>query len=239
MRRLLLCCGVDGTTRGLAALRRFADERKPDAILFAGGMLSPQRAMTPYGSSAWGVTREDEQFLYDFAAALDGLGVFCAVIPGPNFEPLDQFYRWALSIELKFPHIHMAHATLVEERDVAVCGLGVTVAEEALMREDSWSRIRAQYFLRPLRASVKPHKILLLPEPPAGDLGGADGNPVLGDLIDGVRPGLCVVAGSTQRRGVQRIASTLIVNPGHLAEDSAALFDWDKSSNDPVEFLGR
>jgi Icc-related predicted phosphoesterase len=59
----------------------------------------------------------------------------------------------------------------------------------------------------------------------------------VGDLIDGLRPNLCVVAGLTGRRGVQRIAGTLVVNPGRLAEDSAAWLDRDRRSDDEVEFL--
>ena len=59
---------------------------------------------------------------------------------------------------------------------------------------------------------------------------------IVGDLIDWLRPSLCVVAGPTERRGLQRIASTLIVNPGRLADGSAAWLDWDRSGDDQVEF---
>jgi hypothetical protein len=239
MKRLLLCSGVNGERRGIESLRRFVADQRPEAVLFAGGILSLQRQMAPWGSSPWGVTQEDEGFVHEFFAALGGLEVFCALIPGPNFQPMDQFYRWALAVEQEFPLIHLAHATLQEERDLAVCGLGVTMAEDALMREDCWSRSRALYFLRTLRASVKPRKVLLLPEPPPGDLGGPEGNPFVGEMIDSLRPSLCVVGGPTERRGVQRIASTLVVNPGCLADGSAAFLDWDRTGDDPVEFLGK
>jgi hypothetical protein len=238
MRRLLLCSGVYGERRSIESLQKFVADQRPEAILFAGGILSTQRKMAPYGSSPWGVTLEDEPFLHEFARALGGLGVFSAVIPGPNFQPMDQFYRWAIAVELELPHVHMAHATLLEERDLAVCGLGVIIAEEALMREDSYSRIGALYFLRTLKTSVKPHKVLLLPEPPPGALGGPEGNCIIGDMIDGVRPSVCVVAGRTERRGAERIASTLVINPGFLIDNSAALLDWDRTGDDQVEFLG-
>src|SRR5262249_3153044 len=99
MRRLLLCSGVHGERRGIDALRRFATGRRPDAILFAGGVLSPQRQVAPWGSSPWRVTPEDEHFWHEFAAALGGLGIFSAVIPGPGFEPMDQFYHWGIAAE--------------------------------------------------------------------------------------------------------------------------------------------
>jgi hypothetical protein len=239
MKRLLLCSGVHGERRGIDSLLRFAAERRPETVLFAGGILSPQRQTAPWGSSPWGVTQEDQRFMHEFFVALGGLEVFCAVIAGPIFQPMDQLYRWAIAVEQEFPHIHIAHATLHEERDLAVCGLGVTITEEPLMREDCWSRCRALYFLRTLRASVKPRKVLLLPEPPPGCLGGPEGNPIVGEIIDGLWPTLCVVGGPTERRGVQRIASTLVVNPGCLADDSAAFLDWDRGGDDPVEFLGK
>ena len=86
-----------------------------------------------------------------------------------------------------------------------------------------------------MRSSEKPRKVLLLPEPPPGPLGGPEGNLVVGDLIDWLRPSLCVVAGPTERRGVQRIASTSVVNPGHVADGSAAWLDW--SRGEEVGFL--
>jgi hypothetical protein len=50
---------------------------------------------------------------------------------------------------------------------------------------------------------------------------------------------LCVVAGQTALRGMQWVAGTLLVNPGSLADDSAALLDWDRKGDDLIEFLGR
>jgi hypothetical protein len=228
---------VYGDRSGIEALLRFAREHQPEAILFAGGILCQERRVVPCASSPFGLTLEDERFVHEFLAALEGLRVFSAVIPGPNFEPLDEFCRIGIAAELEFPHVHIAHATLVEEQDLAVCGLGVAIAEEALMREDSYSRIRALYFLRPLRMSVKPRKVLLLSEPPPGVLGGPKGNTVVAEIIDSLRPNLCVVAGRTERRGLQWNASTLIVNPGSLADHSAALLDWVRASVDQVEFL--
>jgi hypothetical protein len=94
MKRALLCGGVNGDRRGIEALRRFAADRRPEAVLFAGGILSPQRQTAPFASSPWGITPEDERFLHEFAGALGGLGVLCAVIPSANYQPMDQFYLW-------------------------------------------------------------------------------------------------------------------------------------------------
>ena len=235
MRRLLLCCGICGKKSAVEGLCRLATERRPDAILFAGGILSCQRKSEARSVGLWALTQEDERFTLEFCAALGAVGIFSAVIGEPSFVPREQFCRLAMVAELEYPHVHSAHATLVETRDLAVCGLGVAIAEQALMREDYCSRVEAQYFLRSLRSSEKPRKVLLLPEPPPGPLSGAEGNAIIGDLIDWLRPSLCVVGGSTEHRGVQRIASTLIVNPGNLADGSAAWLDWNRG--DEVEFV--
>jgi hypothetical protein len=235
MKQLLLCSGIDGQSDSIARLRQWAAQRKPEAILFAGGVLSPERECA-VRTTPWCLTVEDQRFALGFFRTISHLAGFSALIPAPNFEPLDEFCRLALAGEVDFPRVHLVHATLVEERDLAVCGLGVIIREEAYMREDCYTRIQANYFLRALRTSRKPRKVLLLPEPPPGVLGGPDGNPIVGEIIDSFRPNLCVVGGLTQRRGVQRIASTLVVNPGRLSDNSAAWLDWNKDR--PVEFLG-
>jgi hypothetical protein len=106
-----------------------------------------------------------------------------------------------------------------------------------LIGTDSYSRTVTEYFLRPLWRSIQPRKVLLLPLPPPGPLGGADGEALIGELIDSYHPALCVVAGATERRGIMRIGNTLVVNPGYLSEGSAAWLDWHKSPELQVEFL--
>ena len=131
MRRFLLCSGVYGKKAAIEGLRRLATDRRPEAVLFAGGILSSQRRAVPCSTGLWGLTPEDERFAIEFGAALGALGVFSAVIQEPNFVPEDQFCRLAMAVELEFPNVHVAHATLVEAHDVAVCGLGIAVAEQA------------------------------------------------------------------------------------------------------------
>ena len=40
-------------------------------------------------------------------------------------------------------------------------------------------------------------------------------------------------------RGMQRIAHTLVVNPGRFADGSAAWLDWGRPAGEQVELLGR
>jgi Icc-related predicted phosphoesterase len=172
-----------------------------------------------------------------FFRTLGALETFCAVIPGVGREPLEEFFRLGMQAEMEYPNIHVVHATLVEEGHIAFCGIGGTIVERELLGTDSYSRVVTEYFLRSLRRTNEPRTVLLLPSAPPGSLGGPDGDPLIGELIDSYHPSLCVAAGSTQRRGNMRIGNTLVVNPGYLSEGSAAWLDWHKTPELQVELL--
>jgi Icc-related predicted phosphoesterase len=238
MRRFLICCGVHGKKTSFEFLRETVQQRKPDAILFAGGILAPAR-QTIEKQTPWSICREDILFFEEFLAVLGKTGVFSAVIPGPAGEPLDEFYRVGMHAEIDFPTVHIAHATLIEEGDVALSGVGGSIGETALLGIDSYSRTTTEYYLRSLWRAEQPRKILLLPAPPPGPLAGPEGSTLVGELIDSWHPSLCVVAGQTSLRGVQRIGHTLVINPGQLADGSAAWLDWNRPVAEQVEFMGR
>jgi hypothetical protein len=144
MRRFWICSGVDGQTESLERLNAAVEMRRPDAILFAGGIVSPTRhcavKMVP-----WCLAEPDAAFVEKFLAALNGLGVFSAVIPGPQGEPREEFLRLAMWAEVMFPHVHVVHLTHVEVRDVALCGIGGVLSEEALCGVDTCTRTMAEY----------------------------------------------------------------------------------------------
>ena len=235
IRKLLLCSGVQGSRKALGWLRNAVVKRRPEAILFAGGITNAARP-NGGGATPWSLTSEDTRFVEEFFATLGGLGEFTAVIPGPKGEPLEEFLRLGMQAELTHPTIHIAHATLIEQHDLAVCGIGGVMGENTLIGLDSYSRITIEYFLRPLWKAKKPRKILLLAAAPPGRLGGIDGVPLVGDLIDSFHPDLCVVAGSSERRGAERSSRTLVVNPGCLADGCIAWVDWSRAASEEVEF---
>lgn len=235
-RRFWLCCGVDGQRDSLLWLRQAVATRRPDALLFAGGVLALSR-QTNTRAVPWGLSLEDCRFAALFFATLGGFGVFSAVIPGLSGEPMENYARLGMQAELEHPSLHIVHATLVEAGGWAVCGLGGPIAERELCGMDSFSRVMAEYALRPLWTARQPHKALLLAIPPGGVLGGTDGSSLVGELIDSYHPDLCVVAGSSQQRGRERVGHTLVVNPGRLADGWATWLDWGRVSADRVEFV--
>jgi Icc-related predicted phosphoesterase len=233
-----MCSGVYGKKSSLEFLREAVKDRNPDAILFAGGILAPSRQPTEK-QTPWSMGREDLLFCEEFFAVLGKTDVFSAVIPGPAGEPLDEFYRLGMHAEINFPHVHIAHATLIEKEDVALSGVGGSIGETPLLGIDSYSRTTTEFYLRSLWRAKQPRKILLLPAPPPGPLGGSKGSSLVGELIDSWHPSLCVVAGQSSLRGLQRIAHTLGINPGCLADGSAAWLDWNRPVEEQVELLDR
>jgi hypothetical protein len=230
MKRFLIAARIDGQHEAMPKLETLVQERGPDGVLFAGGILGDHRASHAERLRSW-------KGVFD---GLGKLGVFTAMVPGTSEVPLREFMRLAKDAELEYPNLHVVHATLLEQGDLAVCGLGGELTEDRDETEDRLctARASAEYLLRSLWRSEMPRKFLLLSVPPPGQLGGEAGNRICGDFIDSYHPTLCVVAGTTERRGFQRIAHTLVVNPGRLADGSAAWLDGNRSHSEQVEFLG-
>jgi Icc-related predicted phosphoesterase len=237
MKRFLLCAGVQSSVKSLSWLRRAVEVRPPDGVLFAGGVLAAPRHYAARQGTAWGLTHEDGLLIEQFFETLGRLGVFCAVIPGPADTPLEDFLRMGMHAEIESPGVHLAHATVIEKGDMAVCGLGGNVSEANATDPDMCSRTLAEYYLRPLWTAKQPHKVLLLSAPPPGPLGGDHGSKFTADLIDSYHPNLCVVAGPSEQRGSQRFARTLVINPGRLADGWAAWLDWNRPVDEQVEVL--
>ena len=237
MHRFLLCCGVNGNPAALDGLSRAVSASQPDGVLFAGGVLSPKRQFSARSSTFWGMTSEDLRFVECFFEALGQLGVFSAVIPGPEDTPLEEFLRIGMHAEIEFPGVHLVHVTPLEQGDLAVCGLGGLVSGNGCHEADHTPRLLAEYHLRRLWSAKQPHRVLLLPTPPTGKLGGDQGSTFTAELIDSYHPSLCVTSGSSDRRGIEHVGETLVVNPGALADGWAALLDWEYPADSRVEFL--
>src|SRR5262245_5680244 len=150
MRTMLVCSGVNGDPAALERLASAAASEKPDAVLFAGGVLSLDRSFAATATSAFGYTDEDARFVDRFFAVLGRLGVFTAVIPGLYDAPLDQFLRAGMSAELTYPTLQLVHGTPAIRRDVAVFGVGGLIADYTDDDVGYISWPLARYLLRPL-----------------------------------------------------------------------------------------
>lgn len=230
-KRVFLTGHLDGKLEALAKLQPLIREQRVTGVLYAGSILGQSPA-----------SREEKlKKLEEFFSGLGKLGVFTALVPGTTEVPLRDFLRLAREAELVNPLLHVAHATMLRQADVAVCGIGGDLTEEEDRTEDRlvYSRPVAEYFLRTFFLTKEAqHTVLLLSVAPPGPLGGPNGNKIAGDFIHTYHPSLCLLADATERSGVQRIAHTFAVNPGRLSDGSLALLDWKRGKDDPIEFLG-
>lgn len=240
MRRILVCAGVNGRPKALHWLLDAYEVRRPDGIFFAGGVLGAGRSYAVRDGTCWGMTPDDAVFIERFLETLGGMGeppVFSAVIPGTMDTPLADFLRMGMHAELEFPNLHLVHGCMTAEHDVAIGGMGGILCNGPACEGGACSRTLIEYHLRRFWPAKQPHRVLLLPMPPTGSLGGRAGSTMIGELIDSFRPTLCVVSGLSENRGSQRVASTLIVNPGQLADGWAALVDWSLPVTEQVELI--
>jgi Metallophosphoesterase, calcineurin superfamily len=236
MKTFLLCGGVYGETRGLDWLRRIVEARPPDGILFAGGVLNESRNDVE-NPSPGGMRRDEALFVERFFETLGKLGVWSAVIPGSFDTPLEEFLGLGMHAEVDFPGVHIVHATLVTHGDVAVTGLGGWVSEGPACEAEPCSRAMAQYHLRALNAAKQPHTALLLARPPVGRLGNVGGSVLSGELIDSLRPSVCVAGDGSPEPAIERVAHSLVVTPGFLSDGRAAWLDWRRPPAERVELL--
>lgn len=230
MKRFLVCGNLQGGELALEGLGQLVRERRPDGLLFAGGILAPERLATGE------LSRNDAVFLQQFFAVVGELDVFTALLPGPGDTPLEDFLRLGMHAELDYPNLHLAHANLIALDGIAVGGIGGCLVEDGRGEADAVSHLRADYYLRSLDRADHARKILLLPAAPLSLGGGREGR-LIDSLIQSHSADLCVVAGPTAHRGIQRFGRTLIVNPGCLADGSAAWVDWRRHPGGHVEFL--
>ncbi len=238
MRTFIACCGVDGRAGAVAQLTRLAQERRTDAILFAGGLFEP----TPPHESLTAVVERrhhDTRLLEQFFAALGELKSVAAVIPGAHDAPLRTFLMAGMNARSQWQGVHLVHCMLITARDIVISGVGgeLTRAEDGGDPVVRCSRTTAEYFLQAFEAAAESEKVLLLASPPKGALGGEAGNELVSELIDSYHPKLCVAAGPSANRGVERIAHTTIVNPGRMADGFAAWIDWGRDVDNQVELI--
>ncbi len=232
MRRFVACSGIHGQEQGLKKLESIVQKRKPDGILFAGGVLPP-----PQGEPKTKLNHEDGIFLEHFFKAIGNLETFTAIIPGPGDIPIADFLRIGMHAEIDYPGVQLVHANLIAKGSMAFSGVGGQLVEDRAGNGNTCNRTMAEYYLRRLWTSDTSLRVLLLPSPPTGALGGPSGSSITSFFIDSYHPNLWVVGGESKLRGKDRVAKTLIVNPGCLADGFAAWVDWNLPVEEQVELL--
>ncbi len=91
MRRFLVISGINGDPEALLRLQTVVRDKRPDGLLFAGGILNYDGVNATKSGVANTHSKEGPFFVEQFFSTLGSLGIFCAVIPGVFDAPLDLF----------------------------------------------------------------------------------------------------------------------------------------------------
>ena len=235
MRRYLAMAGLDGKTDRLAEVSEVVEQRKPEAILFAGGLGCKGCVDT----SQPGFSPKQLDVYAQFLHWAGGQSMPVVVIPGPYDVPLGEFYQWSTNAETDHSHLRVVHATSWRIKDTVFGGIGGAICEHDHCEHPRLqvSRAEAEYFLRNIVRDEAPLHVILLNQPPTGTLGGNSGNTIVSELIDSLHPRLAVTAGETSHRGHEQVARTTIVNPGRLSDGSLAYIDFSRPTEERVEVL--
>jgi hypothetical protein len=237
MRRFLIISGLNGHAEALSRLEVVVRNRRPDGVLFAGGVLPHGGEDAPQFETEGAYTREGSLLVERFFSTLGSLGVFSAVIPGVFDAPLDSFLRLGMAAELEYPQVHLVHVTPAEEGDLAVFGLGACITDYTSTNIGYYSRTLAEYYLRPMWTAEQPRQVLLLSDLPEGWHGDLSNTRLADALIATYHPAVCVLGRPGAKGRVERLASTLVIHPGYLADGCAAWLDWDRPADGQVELL--
>jgi Icc-related predicted phosphoesterase len=237
MQRFLIISGLNGLDEALLRLQTVVREKRPDGLLFAGGVLPHEgKDVTDFDSERY--TKEGTLCVERFFSALGSLGVFSAVIPGVFDAPLDDFLRLGMAAEVEYPKIHLVHVTPVEEGKIAVFGLGGCVTEYTSTGIGYYSRTLANYYLRPLCVAKQPRKLLLLSDLPQGWRGDVVNEQRVADVLTSTyHPTVCVLGSPGGKGRIERIARTLLIHPGHIADGCAAWLDLGLQGDDQAKLL--
>lgn len=237
MRRFLLCSGIYGQAQALDRLEALVHERRPDAVLFVGGVLQQAREHAPMLRGEFGYTKQDGIFVERFFATLGRLDVFSAILPGVFDAPIELFLHTGMKAELEYPGLHVVHATPMSDGDLAIFGLGASIDGYTDTNIGYCSWTLANYYLRPLATTEKPRTMLLLSEPLQSWHGEEENRRLTEALITSYHPQVCVLGRPCPSRGVERIASTLVISPGYLVDGCAAWLDWSRPRDHQVELI--
>lgn len=238
MRTAVACCGINGSTASLSLLKELVADRRPDVVLFAGGVIDDDPEKDTLEDMA-----ERRQFEFRlieaFFSSISNFHCPTILIPGPHDAPLRHFVRIAMHTMLRSGSVHLVHCRARNIDGIPFFGVGghVTSAEDFNDPVVRVSRAMADYYMQAFLEDDRPNRTLLLADAPTGHLGGAAGSVHAAELVDSCHPALCIVGGATQHKGSERLARTIVVNPGQLSDGSAAWIDREVLLNEGIEFI--
>jgi Icc-related predicted phosphoesterase len=216
-----------------------------DAVMFAGnivdgGIRVPEwEAERPRGLSpdearlaAQLQEHEDVRLYARFLAVLGALDLPCYLVPGHLDAPERLFLQASLNRQVVAPNLALIHRSFAAMgRNFVVAGFGGRLTEDKremywTVEYPSWEAEFGLDFVRRLDQD----SIFLFHMPPAGtdlDLRRGDhvGAPVVNTLIKAYQPKFVFCGHAPDGQGKTMVGTSLVVNPGPLAEGYYAILD--------------
>tara|TARA_R110002049_G_scaffold182485_2_gene350281 strand:+ start:2211 stop:2948 length:738 start_codon:yes stop_codon:yes gene_type:complete len=229
MKRLLIGGRLDGQLDALGYFINQGEHHQPDAVC-VGSLWAASHSVDRK------MSLRQMDFYREFFLAIKTTSCPVFVLPGEHDVPLADFARLIMMAEIDNPNLHCVHVTPYRSAGMHVVGVGGDLNEVI----DTWndrlrcSRSAVEYYLRHLTRTSVDHTIVMLTTPPSGELSTAFNSDMAGDarlsseVIHTLHPELAITLGETESRGVSRIASTCVLNPGRLSDGSAALLNLSR-----------
>lgn len=241
--QILLFAELRGEWGRLEALMARCREFSLDAAVFCGNIVRGSAR-----SEEWHAARRDNRLpnrnhvqliseafedlrLYKrFCHQVDSLGVPVLIVPGHLDAPEERYFLFMQQAAFYADNLVLLHESIVKVGAYIFGGYGGEITDDA--KED-------YFFLRyPRREAaigtrrmhfINPPRILVFHTPPCSSLdddgGVRRGHPFVNEMVQSVAPSLLFCGRAGGGQGVERIGTTVAVNPGALAEGRFAVVD--------------
>ena len=241
--QILIISDLRGQGEQLEALIRRCREYSLDALCFCGNIVRGQARYQewsqarehdkiPNRNSTDVVTEavEDLRQYKLFSARVDSLGIPVLVIPGHLDAPEERYFLFMQQSAFLSDNIILLHENIHKVGAYIFTGFGGQITDQdkedyfllQYPRRECLFGTRRMHFLNPPR-------ILVFHTPPISTLDVADGahlgHAFVNEIVQAVSPSFLFCGHVTQAYGVEEIGSTLVVNPGSLADGHYALLN--------------
>lgn len=178
---------------------------------------------------------EDLRVYKKFCALVDSLGVPVLLIPGHLDAPEERYFLFMQQASFVSDNIVLLQENIAKVGPYIFTGFGGKISEQA--KEDyfllQYPRSECRFGTRRMHF-LNPPRILLFHSPPVSRLdlaqGVHHGSRFVNDVIAAVSPSFLFCGHVPEAFGVETIGSTVVVNPGALADGRFAMVNTNDRS---------
>lgn len=241
--QILIISDLMGQVEQLELLIRRCREYSLDALCFCGNIVRGQGRITewqearkadkiPNRNRTEVVTEavEDLRLYKQFSALVDSLGIPVLLVPGHLDAPEERYFLFMQQSAFQSDNLILLHENIYKVGAYIFTGFGGQITDQEkedyfllqYPRRECLFGTRRMHFLNPPR-------ILIFHTPPVStldmDQGAHKGHAFVNEIISAVSPSFLFCGHVTQSPGSEEIGSTLVVNPGALADGRYALLN--------------